>query len=327
MGKLLAFLAKLFGYLLNFIYVHVNNYGLAIILFTVAVQIILLPFFIKQQKTLIKNSRIQGKLAELREKYKNDQARLGQETMDLYKREKMSPFSGCLGSILQIIIFISIFYLVRQPLTYMEKRSPEEINSYREKYEISENSAYKEIDIIREANNRGDNEININMMFLGVDLSNIPSRNWTNWTVYIIPGLYVVSSIISMKITQAQSGLNKKDKKKNNSSDVIDVTEESKELNEEIKNAKIDENIGKIPENNEEKSLVRIKKKKKKEEEEDEEDMTAAMSKQMSIMMPVMAVSIALVAPLGLALYWLVNNIIQTLQRVILSKIYKKEEE
>ena len=55
--------------------------------------------------------------------------------------------------------------------------------------------------------------------------------------------------------------------------------------------------------------------------------MTAAMSKQMSIMMPVMAVSIALVAPLGLALYWLVNNIIQTLQRVILSKIYKKEEE
>lgn len=327
MGKLLAFLAKLFGYLLNFIYVHVNNYGLAIILFTVAVQIILLPFFIKQQKTLIKNSRIQGKLAELREKYKNDQVRLGQETMDLYKREKMSPFSGCLGSILQIIIFISIFYLVRQPLTYMEKRSPEEINSYREKYEISENSAYKEIDIIREANNRGDNEININMMFLGVDLSNIPSRNWTNWTVYIIPGLYVVSSIISMKITQAQSGLNKKDKKKNNSSDVIDVTEESKELNEEIKNAKIDENIGKIPENNEEKSLVRIKKKKKKEEEEDEEDMTAAMSKQMSIMMPVMAVSIALVAPLGLALYWLVNNIIQTLQRVILSKIYKKEEE
>ena len=327
MGKLLAFLAKLFGYLLNFIYVHVNNYGLAIILFTVAVQIILLPFFIKQQKTLIKNSRIQGKLAELREKYKNDQVRLGQETMDLYKREKMSPFSGCLGSILQIIIFISIFYLVRQPLTYMEKRSPEEINSYREKYEISENSAYKEIDIIREANNRGDNEININMMFLGVDLSNIPSRNWTNWTVYIIPGLYVVSSIISMKITQAQSGLNKKDKKKNNSSDVIDVTEESKELNEEIKNAKIDENIKEIPENNEEKSLVRIKKKKKKEEEEDEEDMTAAMSKQMSIMMPVMAVSIALVAPLGLALYWLVNNIIQTLQRVILSKIYKKEEE
>lgn len=327
MGKLLAFLAKLFGYLLNFIYVHVNNYGLAIILFTVAVQIILLPFFIKQQKTLIKNSRIQGKLAELREKYKNDQVRLGQETMDLYKREKMSPFSGCLGSILQIIIFISIFYLVRQPLTYMEKRSPEEINSYREKYEISENSAYKEIDIIREANNRGDNEININMMFLGVDLSNIPSRNWTNWTVYIIPGLYVVSSIISMKITQAQSGLNKKDKKKSNSSDVIDVTEESKELNEEIKNAKIDENIKEIPENNEEKSLVRIKKKKKKEEEEDEEDMTAAMSKQMSIMMPVMAVSIALVAPLGLALYWLVNNIIQTLQRVILSKIYKKEEE
>ena len=323
MGKLLAFLAGIFGYLLNFIYIHVNNYGLAIILFTIAVQIILLPFFIKQQKTLIKNSRIQAKLAELRDKYKNDQVRLGQETMDLYKREKMSPFSGCLGSILQIIIFISIFYLVRQPLTYMEKRSPEEINSYRESYQISDNSAYKEIDIIREANARGD-EININMMFLGVDLSNIPTRNWTNWTVYIIPGLYVISSIVSMKITQAQAGLNKK-KKLNEEKDVIEIKESKDEkiIKDEIIE---DEKEEIIEENKDEKALVKVKNKKKK-EEEDEEDMAEAMNKQMSIMMPVMAVSIALVAPLGLALYWLVNNIIQTVQRIILNKIYKKEEE
>ena len=323
MGKLLAFLAGIFGYLLNFIYIHVNNYGLAIILFTIAVQIILLPFFIKQQKTLIKNSRIQAKLAELRDKYKNDQVRLGQETMDLYKREKMSPFSGCLGSILQIIIFISIFYLVRQPLTYMEKRSPEEINSYRESYQISDNSAYKEIDIIREANARGD-EININMMFLGVDLSNIPTRNWTNWTVYIIPGLYVISSIVSMKITQAQAGLNKK-KKLNEEKDVIEIKESKDE--KIIKDEIIEDDTEEIiEENKDEKALVKVKNKKKN-EEEDEEDMAEAMNKQMSIMMPVMAVSIALVAPLGLALYWLVNNIIQTAQRIILNKIYKKEEE
>lgn len=323
MGKLISFLAGLFGYLLNFIYVHVNNYGLAIILFTIAVQIILLPFFIKQQKTLIKNARIQGKLAELKDKYKNDQVRLGQETMELYKKEKMSPFSGCLGSILQIIIFISIFYLVRQPLTYMEKRSADEINSYKEKYQISEQSAYKEIDIIREANNRGD-EIHINMWFLGVDLSNIPSRNWSNWTVYIIPGLYVISSIISMKITQAQSGLGKKKEKS-------ETVEEKLEKNlEEIEKVTADEKIEKeeiIAENEEEKSLVKIKKKKKAQEEDDEEDISAAMTKQMSIMMPVMAVSIALVAPLGLALYWLVNNVIQTGQRIVLNKIYKKEEE
>ena len=55
MGNIIGFLAGIFGYLLNFIYSYVNNYGLAIILFTVAVQIILLPFTIRQQKTMIKN--------------------------------------------------------------------------------------------------------------------------------------------------------------------------------------------------------------------------------------------------------------------------------
>ena len=324
MGALLGKIAYLFGYLLNFIYVHVNNYGLAIILFTIAVQIILLPFFMKQQKTLIKNSRIQKKLAVLRDKYKNDQVRLGQETMDLYKSEKMSPFSGCLGSILQIFIFIAIFYLVRQPLTYMEKRSPEEINSYREKYEISENNGYKEIDIIREANARGDTDISINMWFLGLDLSNVPTKNPTNWTVYIIPGLYVISSIISMKITQAQSGLNKKKKAEENK-DNIEVIENIDKISEDER-IDSDETISEIiEENKEEKSLVKVKK--KKEEDDDDIDMSETMSKQMSIMMPIMAVSIALVAPLGLALYWLVNNIIQTLQRIILSKIYKEKED
>ena len=62
MGKLVGFLAGIFGYLLNFIYDAVGNYGLAIILFTIAVQIILLPFTIKQQKTMIKNNKIQAKV-------------------------------------------------------------------------------------------------------------------------------------------------------------------------------------------------------------------------------------------------------------------------
>ena len=108
MGALISGLASIFGYLLNFIYNIVKNYGLAIIIFNVVVQIILLPFSIKQQKTLIKNNKIQEKLKELRDKYKNDEVRLGQETIDLYKSEKMSPFSGCLISIMQFILFISI---------------------------------------------------------------------------------------------------------------------------------------------------------------------------------------------------------------------------
>lgn len=293
MSAVIAFLAGIFGYLLNLIYGVVNNYGLAIILFTIAVQTILLPFSIKQQKTMIKNNKIQAKVKELQEKYKNDQVRLGQETMDLYKAEKMSPCSGCLGSILQLILFVSIFYLVRQPLTYMERFDTDKINQYVEKYQISEQSTYKEIDIIREAKKAGDDSISIDMNFLGIDLSNVPSRNWGDVTVYIIPGLYVISSIISMKITMNTG------KKK--------LTKEEKEEEERKKR--------------EQKALI------KADDDDDEFDTVEAMNKQMMFMMPIMAVSVALVAPLGLALYWLINNISSTIQRMIISKFVKSKEE
>lgn len=295
MGKIIALIAGGFGYLLNFIYGLVNNYGLAIILFTIVVQIILLPLSIKQQKTLIKNNKIQAKLKELREKYKNDQVRLGQETMDLYKREKVSPFSGCLGSIFQLILLVSIFYLVRQPLTYMERMDANKINEYIEKYQISAQSNYKEIDVIREAKKNGDDSITIEMNFLGIDLSNVPSRNWGDLTVYIIPGLYVISSIISMRITTMQG------KKK--------LTKEEKQ-EEERKKA-------------EKKALA----KEKGEEDDDDYDAMEDMNKQMSLMMPIMAVSVALIAPLGLALYWLINNVITTIQRIVLNKFVKDIEE
>lgn len=293
MGKVIAFLAGIFGYLLNLIYGVVNNYGLAIILFTIAVQIILLPFSIKQQKTMIKNNKIQAKIKELQEKFKNDQVRLGQETMDLYKAEKMSPCSGCLGSILQLILFVSIFYLVRQPLTYMERLDADKINQYVEKYQISQQSNYKEIDIIREAKKAGDDSISIDMNFLGIDLSNVPSRNWGDPTVYIIPGLYVISSIISMRITMNAG------KKK--------LTKEEKEEEERKKR--------------EQKALI------KADEEDDDFDTVEAMNKQMMFMMPIMAVSVALVAPLGLALYWLINNISSTIQRMIINRFVKSKEE
>lgn len=292
MNTVIAFLAEIFGYLLNLIYGVVNNYGLAIILFTIAVQIILLPFSIKQQKTMIKNNKIQAKVKELQEKYKNDQVRLGQKTMDLYKAEKMSPCSGCLGSILQLILFVSIFYLVRQPLTYMERFDADKINQYVEKYQISQQSNYKEIDIIREAKKAGDDSISIDMNFLGIDLSNVPSRNWGDLTVYIIPGLYVISSIVSMKITMNAG------KKK--------LTKEEKEEEERKKR--------------EQKALIKA-------DEEEEFDTVEAMNKQMMFMMPIMAVSVALIAPLGLALYWLINNISSTIQRMIINRFIKSKEE
>ena len=291
------FFANIFGYLLNFINNFVGNYGLSIILFTVLIKIIMLPLSIKQQRTMKKSTELNEKIKVLQFKYKNDPEKLNREMMDLYKKENMSPFSGCLSTIAQFILLISIFYMVRCPLTYMEKINNDQINTYVQQLKdggITVNQAYLEIDIIRELDylkekmpeDEGLNKINLNMNFCGLDLSKIPQQNLNDWTVYIIPALYIISTFISMKIT---TSMQKKSKKNDG---VIDITEKEE-------------------------------KDRKEEEKNEMEDMMEQSNKMMSWMMPIMSVSISLVAPLGLALYWLVNNILMIGERLVLNKIIK----
>ena len=263
-------ISNLFGYLLNFLYELVNNnFGVAIILFSILLRIILLPITIKQQKSMQKTNKIQGKIKELQFKYKNNPEMLNKETMELYKREKISPFSGCLSAIIQIIIILSVFYLVSRPLTYMKKVDQSVIDNYKTeiKEEYGSISNYYEIEIIQKK--ASENEaVNINMNFLGLDLSKVPNKNLNDITVYIIPALYVISSFISIKLTT--SAQNKKKSDENGVNEVDTMTQ---------------------------------------------------MNKSMSYMMPVMAVSIAFIAPLGLALYWFVSNVLMICERFIIKKI------
>lgn len=289
------FFANIFGYLLQFLYTLVNNYGLAIILFTLIIELLLLPLSIKQQKTMKKSSELQEKVKVMQFKYKNDPEKLNKEMMNLYKTENVSPFSGCLTSIIQMLLLLSIFYLVRSPLTFMEKIPQENINTYiqqlKDEGKVISN-VYPEIDLIRETEllkekNPEDQFIektNIKMNFLGLDLSKIPQQNMTDYTVYIIPVLYILSSFISIRITTAKQQKDKEDKK--------------------LKN--IDGNTGK-----------EIK------EENNEMDAVMQTNKMMSWFVPIMSISIAFIAPLGLALYWLISNILMIAERLIIDKVVK----
>lgn len=274
------FFANIFGYVLNFIYNLVQNYGIAIIIFTILLKLCMLPMSIKQQKTLKKSAKVQEELKILQDKYANDPVRLNQEMMDLYKKENMSPFSGCLSSILQMIIIISIFVLVSKPLTFMLHADTNLINNYITEIQAGkeEKEPYEEIAVIREKSNE-DKRVYINMDFLGLDLSSIPAQNMSNWKVFVIPALYVVTSIISMKITTS-----------------MQQTSKPKE---------------------------EIEKTDKKENEE--EDVVADMNKSMTYFMPIMSVSIAIIAPLGLALYWLVSNLLMIIERLVINKFFKEE--
>lgn len=289
------FFARIFGYILNFIYNLVNNYGLAIIIFTILLRLILLPINLKQQKTLKKSAKVQEKLKEIQDKYSNDPVRFNEEVKNLYASENMSPFSGCLGSLLQFIIIISMFMLVSNPLTYMKQLPKAKINEYKtevKKEANGEDVSYIEIAIIKSIGPK-DDAVNINMNFLGLDLSDIPSKNFSDIKVFIIPALYVLTSFASMKITSSMNS-NKKDEKNK-------LTEEENEkLKEEGKLVEVNNN--------------------------DELEAMESMNKSMKYMMPIMTVSIALIAPLGLALYWFVSNLIMIIERLAVNKLVKEEE-
>lgn len=342
---MISFFANLFGYVLNFLYGFVGNYGWAIILFSVIVKIIMLPISINQQKTMKKSQKINDEMKQIQFKYKNDPEKLNQEVMALYKREKLSPFSGCFSAIVQIILLFAVFYLVRSPLTYMKKVDSEVINKMEAVVQEQGNASnYKEIAVINymnklegesadsvseeekngenqesengensenentqnnentqsqeQTNSEGNTEteekdtfnINdykdqayINMEFLGLDLSKVPTEDLGDLKVLIIPTLYVISSFISIKLSTNTTNKKKKDEK----------------LIGDGKETKVEE----------------------------EYDAMEQANKSMSWFMPLMSISIACIAPLGLALYWLVNNILMIFERLFLNKFFKDEKE
>ena len=342
---MISFFANLFGYVLNFLYGFVGNYGWAIILFSVIVKIIMLQISINQQKTMKKSQKINDEMKQIQFKYKNDPEKLNQEVMALYKREKLSPFSGCFSAIVQIILLFAVFYLVRSPLTYMKKVDSEVINKMEAVVQEQGNASnYKEIAVINymnklegesadsvseeekngenqesengensenentqnnentqsqeQTNSEGNTEteekdtfnINdykdqayINMEFLGLDLSKVPTEDLGDLKVLIIPALYVISSFISIKLSTNTTNKKKKDEK----------------LIGDGKETKVEE----------------------------EYDAMEQANKSMSWFMPLMSISIACIAPLGLALYWLVNNILMIFERLFLNKFFKDEKE
>lgn len=99
---------------LNFLYAYVHNYGLAIILLTLGVRVVLLPLTIKQTKAMYEMQKLQPKIKELQEKYKNDKEKLQQEIMKFYSENKVNPFGSCLPMILQIPIMIALFRMLYQ---------------------------------------------------------------------------------------------------------------------------------------------------------------------------------------------------------------------
>lgn len=116
MMDIFNFFGSILGYLLWFFYTLIPNYGIAIILFSFVVKIIIFPFSIKQQKSMAANSKMSAKQKELQKKYGNDKAKLQEETQKMYAKEGVNPASGCLTTLIPFPIMIGLFYTVQNPL-------------------------------------------------------------------------------------------------------------------------------------------------------------------------------------------------------------------
>ena len=110
-------IATPFGWLMRQFYALTGNFGLAVILFSLAVTIVLLPFMAKSKKGMMRMTRLQPKLMELQKKHEGNQQKLNEEIAKLYRQEKASPMGGCLWSLLPFPIMLALYRAVIRPLT------------------------------------------------------------------------------------------------------------------------------------------------------------------------------------------------------------------
>jgi YidC/Oxa1 family membrane protein insertase len=127
----LDFIAYPLGKFLYFIYntLAFNNYGLAIIIFTAIVRLVLLPLTIKQYKSSTKMQLIQPQLQDIQKKYKYDREKMNQEMMKLYSENNINPAGGCLPLLIQMPIILSLYWVIVQPLKFMLNKTAEQINT------------------------------------------------------------------------------------------------------------------------------------------------------------------------------------------------------
>ena len=292
-----------FGYLLSWLYQLTTNYGLALIIFAVIVQLVLLPITAKSKKSMMKMSRLTPKNQAIKEKYANEQQKLNEAIQKLQQEEGATMgCGGCLWSFVPMLILLPLYQVVRQPLVYLlhvDVDTANQIieiikaadgtlfgsNNYYDQIVAASNiaqhaAAIKEaIPAISEAALEG-----INFGFLQIDLGTIPNFNvfawtafsWANIGAFLIPVISAGSQVLQMFISR----------KMNNS-----VVTDKNGLQDKETAAK---------------------------------SQADQSSKMMMWMMPIMSLWIGFTVPAALSLYWFVGGVVRTVEDMILTKHYRK---
>ena len=292
-----------FGYLMDWLYQITGNYGAALVLFAVIVQLVLLPVTAKSKKSMMKMSRLTPRMQAIQAKYANDQQKQNEAIQKLYQDEGVSMGGGCLWSFVPMLILIPLYTVVRQPIVYMLHESLDvaeqiiEIIRNADASLFTGNTYYDQMiaaahipeyaEAIKAAipaiSERALEGINFN--FIGIDMGAVPQFNifastwvwnWAHIGGFLMALLSAGNQIITMKVSQ----------KMNNS-----VITNEKGIQDK---------------------------------ETAENSQAAQTNKMMMWTMPIMMLWIGFTVPCGLSLYWFVGGVVRTVEDAILTKRYRK---
>ncbi|MBC8537037.1 YidC/Oxa1 family membrane protein insertase [Feifania hominis] len=211
------------GWVIKFCYDLVNNYGLAIILFTILVKLILFPLGIKQQKGSIAMLRMKPKEEAIRKKYAKDKEKLNQALMELYQDEGYSPMAGCLPLLIQFPIIFSLYKIINEPLTYILNLSQDTIRAIDAALNLGmiDKPGYIQIPIAEAMYHNADKIAHllpegvkpIDFNFFGINLAETPSFTKISllWLIPILAGVMAwVSGWYMQKMNPAPQQANMK---------------------------------------------------------------------------------------------------------------------
>ncbi len=207
----LNFIAEPLGRFLYWIYGGVNNYGLALIIFTIIVRAAMVPLTLKQYKSTAQMQKVQPLLQEIQRKYANDKEKLNQETMKLYQEHKINPAGGCLPLLIQMPILFALWQVIARPLKFMIGLTDDKLADLAG--QANATGQYTEIDTITYfmKNGMGDQVGNLNMFFPGhggINLGSTPTwdigqlmSDPSKFLVLILPLLAVVTTFLTVRMS------------------------------------------------------------------------------------------------------------------------------
>ncbi len=217
------FFGSILGYLLWFLYTIFKNYGIAIILFTVILKIVMFPMSLKQQRSMASQAKLAEKQRELQKKYANNKQKYNDELMKIYEKEGVNPSSGCLTTLLPFPIMLGIFYSVAYPLSNTLHIASETValaTDYISKIPgVVSLGGYTELEIIRNFDVLRDNLtmftqadvakiefFSQGFRFCGLDLLSTPQGSGFASLLWIIPVLSLVTSFAFQFYTMRATG-------------------------------------------------------------------------------------------------------------------------